>query len=610
MNKILITHPIHESTITELGLVNSVVTKVDNHIYLYLPEIGANQIPDEQNDPTITQLCQTLRDFQPHVLIVGSNAVPKRAMISWREAVGNQPKLLIIRRGVDTRAIDVVAAGTQNIQVTNLPGINSPYVAQHLLKYLQLDQAQEHSKIAIIGVGNIGKEIAIEAINYQLNVHLFSPSLQDVNKRLETLNKRGIDSTQVTCASSLTAAIQGAKYVAIAIPWLNESGIPNANLITAEHINSLAANAIIVSASVPGIFSPTALAAMANLAQQECLTLRIDTAKRHAESAKIKYPHLDIAHNQAFASPECQQALDKAMLAKARNFGLKPSYRLYNGFRMPLGFPPEGFTSGIQYQATPEDTFIVTYPKCGTTWTQYIIWLLIHDGQPMDGNQTLSQDLPHLEEVGKEIVSALSPPRFIKTHLPYHLTPHHPEAKYIYVARNPFDCVVSFYHHTRGFVQHYDFAEGSFAEFFDCFLAGEVDFGDYFEHLLSWYEHYDDDNLLWLTYEELKANPKDKIKDIAQFLGDNYLKKLQNSEILSKVIEYSSFNQMSQQQQRWCSQRPQNMPPFIRKGEVGDWRNYLSEQQLTLLKQKLITKTQGTELAKLWSIPDAKILLD
>ncbi len=600
MNKILITHPIAEKTIAELGLVNAGVTIVNNHIYLYLPEIGANQIPDEANDPTLTQLCQTLKEFQPHVLIVGSNAVPKKAIISWRNAVGKQQKLLIIRRGVDTRAIDVKTAELYNVQVTNLPGINSPYVAQHLLKYLKLDQAQAGSKIGIIGVGNIGKEIALKAIDYQLDVHLFSPSLQNPSKRLETLNKRGIDPNRVTCASSITAAIQGAKYLAIAIPWLNESGIPNADLITQEHIYSLSPHAIIVSASVPGVFSPKALAQMDDLAQKQDLTVRIDTAKRHAESAKVKYPHLDIAYNQAFASAECQQALDKAMLAKARNFGLKPSYRLHNGFRMPLGFPPEGFTSGLQYRATPEDTFIVTYPKCGTTWTQYIIWLLLRDGKPMDGNQTLNQDIPHLEEVGKDIVSALSPPRFIKTHLPYHLTPHHPQAKYIYVARNPFDCVVSFYHHTRGFVQHYDFAEGSFSDFFDCFLAGEVDFGDYFDHLLSWYEHYHDSNLLWLTYEELKANPEDIIKRIASFIGDNYRKKLENPEILKKIVENSSFKQMSQQQQRWCSRRPENMPSFIRKGEVGDWRNYLSNQQLTLLKQKLITKTQGTELAKLW----------
>ena len=50
----------------------------------------------------------------------------------------------------------------------------------------------------------------------------------------------------------------------------------------------------------------------------------------------------------------------------------------------------------------------------------------------------------------------------IKTHLPFAMTPWHDEALYVYVARNPFDCAVSFYHHTRGFPQHYRFADGTF----------------------------------------------------------------------------------------------------------------------------------------------------
>jgi hypothetical protein len=273
----------------------------------------------------------------------------------------------------------------------------------------------------------------------------------------------------------------------------------------------------------------------------------------------------------------------------------KPTYYVHdNGMRMPLGFPPEGFTSGINYQAQKDDTFIVTYPKCGSTWTQYIVWLLINDGQPMTSNQTLDQDIPHLEEVGAEVIASLASPRFIKTHLPYHLTPYHPDAKYIYVARNPFDCVVSFYHHTKGFVKHYNFAEGTFNDFFACFLAGEVDFGDYFDHLLSWYPYFDHPQVLWLTYEELKKDTSSQIKCIGEFLGLNYYQNL------AKIIKHSSFHQMSQQQQRWCSQRPENMPPFIRKGEVGDYTNYLSPSQIQALKDKLIAKTSGTNLEQLW----------
>ncbi len=279
---------------------------------------------------------------------------------------------------------------------------------------------------------------------------------------------------------------------------------------------------------------------------------------------------------------------------------LKPTYSNYNGFLLPKDFSHDAFESILSYEAEATDTFIATYPKCGTTWTQYIVWLLAHNGEALPGEKTMAVEIPHIEEEGKSKILTLPSPRFLKTHLPFSLTPYHPDAKYIYVARNPFDCVVSFYHHTRGFVKHYDFAEGTFESFFECFILGEVDFGDYFDNLLSWYEHKDDRNVLFLTYEGLKLEPRQKIIIIAQFLGDKYSEKVENPEILNKILEQSDFINMSKNQNRWCSKRPENMPPFIRKGIVGDWKNYFSQRQIERLSDKFIARTKGTEIAKFW----------
>lgn len=224
--------------------------------------------------------------------------------------------------------------------------------------------------------------------------------------------------------------------------------------------------------------------------------------------------------------------------------GQKPSYYLHNGFRMPMGFPPDGFESGLKYQAQKDDVFLVTYPKCGTTWTQYIVWLLLHQGQPLLPHQRLDQVFPHLEEVGQEVVQRLPIPRLIKTHLPYKLTPYHPLARYLYVVRNPFDCVVSFYHHTRGFVKHYDFADVTFDDFFDCFIKGEVDFGDYFDHLLGWYSQRNKTNFLCLTYESMQQDIMRSILRIANFLGGRFLDNIKELKILEDVIKQSDNSQM------------------------------------------------------------------
>ncbi len=283
---------------------------------------------------------------------------------------------------------------------------------------------------------------------------------------------------------------------------------------------------------------------------------------------------------------------------------IKPSYRLHKNFRLPMGFPPENFDSGITYQAQTTDTFIVTYPKCGTTWTQHIVWMLSHDGKPLPLDKNINLEVPHLEEVGSDFVKSLSEPRFIKTHLTYDLTPYNPDAKYIYIARNPFDCAVSFYYHTQGFIKHYDFAEGTFDDFFECFINGEVDWGDYFDHLLSWVQHKNDQNVLFLTYESMKNDPKMNIIAMGKFLGDNYLEKIANPQILESILHHTSFTSMSQNQSRWSSQRPVNMTPFIRQGKVGNWKSHFSVSQTQRLSQKLKMKTAGTEAKNLWQIPE------
>ena len=67
-------------------------------------------------------------------------------------------------------------------------------------------------------------------------------------------------------------------------------------------------------------------------------------------------------------------------------------------------------------------------------------------------------------------------PRLIKSHLPYHVIPMSKEeskrSKYIYVARNPKDVAVSFYH----FIQSFDpgrYFNGTWEFFVKLFLEGK-----------------------------------------------------------------------------------------------------------------------------------------
>lgn len=86
-----------------------------------------------------------------------------------------------------------------------------------------------------------------------------------------------------------------------------------------------------------------------------------------------------------------------------------------------------------------------------------------------------------------KVAEAMPRPGAFKTHLPFRLVPWSDKAKYIYVTRNPKDTCVSAFHHMKNLpVNGF---EGNFDEFFEHFLSGDIDLGDYFDHVLGWYEH-------------------------------------------------------------------------------------------------------------------------
>jgi hypothetical protein len=292
-----------------------------------------------------------------------------------------------------------------------------------------------------------------------------------------------------------------------------------------------------------------------------------------------------------------RSATDETAATGAAEQAARPTYTNHNGYLMPKGFPVDGFISGLTYQAQPNDLFIATYPKCGTTWMQHIVYLILNNGVPIQPDERLDQLFPHLEEVGAEYVALQTPIgsggksyRLIKTHLMYNMLAS-PPAKTIVVVRNPKDCVVSFFHHTRGFEKHYQFADGSFDTFFDLFIQGKVDFGDYFDMTKSWLDRRDDkDSMLVVTYERLCTHTRDVVLQVAEFLDPDvrvYPQQMlaNNEAMLKQVLEHSSMKSMKENPLRWSSQRSHT--PFVRKGSVGGWAELLRPEQAEQIDRRM-----------------------
>ena len=120
-----------------------------------------------------------------------------------------------------------------------------------------------------------------------------------------------------------------------------------------------------------------------------------------------------------------------------------------------------------KFNPRPDDIFVVTYPRSGTTWMQMILYQLTTEGNMNFPHITMV--CPWFERLLKDgaAFDALPSPRVFKSHLSYRKIPKGP-CKYIYVARDGKDVAVSYYHFHA---THIGF-KGSFDEFFERFLKG------------------------------------------------------------------------------------------------------------------------------------------
>ena len=229
----------------------------------------------------------------------------------------------------------------------------------------------------------------------------------------------------------------------------------------------------------------------------------------------------------------------------------------------------------LVYEGSPDDLFIVTYPKSGTTWLQMIVYQLTTDGA-MDFAH-IDEVSPHLEEtvvpMGRKISDLPGTPRVVKSHLPYRDIPKGP-GRYIYGTRNGLDVAVSYYHQSRKWPR---WNQRPLDEFFSRFMAGRVPYGSWFEHVAGWLRNEDRLDVLVVSYEELSADLEAGVKRIADFCGIAI-----DPAAMPRILERCSFAFMREHDARFAIER-RMLPPkpadpenaFIRQGKVGGWRQEL-----------------------------------
>jgi aryl sulfotransferase len=106
------------------------------------------------------------------------------------------------------------------------------------------------------------------------------------------------------------------------------------------------------------------------------------------------------------------------------------------------------------FHARPDDIVVTTYPKCGTTWTQRIVDLLIFQSPDP---RPLMEAAPWLDSTifapAEEMIATLEAQthrRSVKSHMPFDALPIYDGVKYIHVARDGRDACMSMHNHMLG----------------------------------------------------------------------------------------------------------------------------------------------------------------
>lgn len=243
-----------------------------------------------------------------------------------------------------------------------------------------------------------------------------------------------------------------------------------------------------------------------------------------------------------------------------------------------------GYYKSKQFQAKKDDVFVVSFPKTGTTWAQEIVYLI---GNNADVKKAKSENMekrfpileyPTIDHDKYDKNTTKRRPQFFKSHLPFTLLPksvHEQKCKIIYVTRNPKDTVVSMWHFYK-MIKPLSY-RGSLKDFQQLFIQEQVTYAPFQRNVKEFWEHRHDSNVLFITFEDMKKDLKTSVKLIAAFL-----EKSLTEEEIEIISNHCSFKKMSSNSKanysHWKESGMANKDQtFMRKGEIGDWKNYFDE---------------------------------
>ncbi|MAE61978.1 MAG: hypothetical protein CMJ49_11560 [Planctomycetaceae bacterium] len=241
------------------------------------------------------------------------------------------------------------------------------------------------------------------------------------------------------------------------------------------------------------------------------------------------------------------------------------------------------------------DVFLVSYPKSGRNWVAYFLAHLIRSRIPSAPDELTLNNWPHILPVidrmtGVDTIAIRRcrdrpDPRVFATHTPHtDLLP-----RIVYIARDPRDVAVSYFHYQQRTDPH---PITDMNGFLDVFLADRLWVGGWQDHVMRWLEQTADPQRgLLVRYEDLRSDPQAGFTRIVEFIG------LRSDPVaVESAIQASSFDAMRKVEDRFGvnDARGDDTVRFTRSGRAGEWRTQLEPHQIARIQD-----TCGDAMAEL-----------
>ncbi|XP_073836572.1 sulfotransferase 1E1-like [Musca autumnalis] len=244
----------------------------------------------------------------------------------------------------------------------------------------------------------------------------------------------------------------------------------------------------------------------------------------------------------------------------------------------------------LNMEVREDDIFVVTFIKCGTTWMQEAVWLLMNnldyerckvvhvwERSPFLDNHGFNVGAPNAIEFCKTAPS----PRVIKTHMPANLLPlgiWRKNVKIIYVARNCKDVIVSAYHFTKNLGS---WNGDNLEDFAMDFMNNKIMYTCFWSHIVDFWKMREESFMFFTTYEEMQRNLPGVLRKLCDFLERPQLTATE----MENMLNHLSFENMKGNDQTNITALMREQVPtisdnfqFMRRGIVGSYKDELSPE--------------------------------